>query len=68
MADQFGLTRQDRLDLAEYLLRRDIRSWKHLTEDQLGRLLDAFDGCEYITRLIVDGFSGRRDADQRVGA
>lgn len=65
-ADEFGLTREDRLDLAEYLLRRDVRSWKDLTEAQLGRLLDAFDGCGYINTLIVRGVGLRRsDADER---
>lgn len=63
-ADDCFLTRDDRIDLAEYLLRRDIRSWSDLTEDQLLRLLDAFEGHRLINQLIIDGVgrSGRREA------
>lgn len=54
-ARNFGLTRDDRIDLAEYLLRRDIQSWTELTEDQLSRVLDALDGCSYILHLVESG-------------
>lgn len=54
-ADEYGFTRQDRLDLAEYLLRRDVRSWKDLTEGQLSRILDAMDGYHLITELVTSG-------------
>lgn len=58
-ATERGLTRQDRIDLAEYLLRRDVRSWSELTEADLLRLLDAFEGQHLINELMV---SGRREA------
>lgn len=59
VAKKFDLTREDRLDLAEYLLRRDVQSWTNLTVSQLDRLLDALDGCEYILQLINSGGNGR---------
>lgn len=63
-ADDCFLTREDRIDLAEYLLRRDIRSWKELTEAQLLRILDAFEGHRLINQMILDGVgrSGRGQA------
>ncbi len=49
-----GLTRQERIDLAEYLLRRDVSSWKSLTEAEVGRLLDAFEGHALIAFLLSE--------------
>lgn len=54
-ADDCCFTRQDRIDLAQFLLRRDIHSWKELTEGQLSRILDAFEGHQLINQLIIDG-------------
>lgn len=50
-ADLYNMSRQDRLDLAEMLLRRDITSWSQLTEPQLRRVLDALEGYGLITHL-----------------
>jgi hypothetical protein len=43
-ADRYGLTRDDRIALAETLLWRDVTSWTQLSEEQLDRLLDALEG------------------------
>jgi len=51
-ADDLGLNRDERIALAEYLLRRDIQSWKDLTEEQVCRLLDACEGHALIETLI----------------
>lgn len=40
-----------RLELASYLLRRDILSWKNLEPEQIARLLDALEGYQLITQL-----------------
>lgn len=50
-AQELGLERGERLELACYLLRRDITSWKNLDEAQVLRLLDALEGYELITNL-----------------
>jgi hypothetical protein len=41
-----GMTRDERLELASYILRRDITTWKTLSDDQVWRLLDALEGHE----------------------
>jgi hypothetical protein len=50
-ARTYGLTRDDRLELAEILLRRDVASWKDLDENQLVRLLDALEGFALVNHL-----------------
>lgn len=51
-ADTFGMSRQERIDLSEILLRRDITSWQDLTDSQVDRLLDAFEGAALIIHLL----------------
>ena len=50
-ADQYDLTREERIEFAEYLLRRDVTSWKNLSDAQVCRLLDAFEGAELLMAL-----------------
>lgn len=52
-ARSLGLTDAERLDLSEVILRRDVPTWKDLTEHDAGRLIDAFDGYEKITWLLL---------------
>ena len=52
LAKQLRLTREDRLQLAEVLLWRDVPSWSALTDDEIGRLLDAFEGYALIAMLL----------------
>lgn len=51
-AKEIGLTRDERIDLSCYLLRRDITTWKTLDEDQICRLLDALEGWCLIEELV----------------
>ena len=51
-ADAFGLTRDERIGLAEMILRRDIGSWKNLTDAQVDRMLDALEGCALVMHLM----------------
>lgn len=51
VAKEIGLTDEERIALACFLLRRDITTWKRLTEEQEVRLLDACEGYELITEL-----------------
>lgn len=46
-----GLTDEERIDLAQFLLRRDITSWKQLSDEQVGRMLDACEGYQLIDEL-----------------
>lgn len=51
LAREHGLSREDRLDLASYMLRRDITTWRTLSDAQVSRLLDAFEGHELLAEL-----------------
>lgn len=53
LATECGLTRQDRIDLAEMLLKRDCVSWKSLSENEIGRLVDAMQGFAYVHFLLT---------------
>ena len=52
LAGEIGLTRDERLEIATYLLRRDITSWKQLDDDQRSRLLDALEGYQLVEVLL----------------
>lgn len=52
MADEIGLNRDERVELAQYLLRRDITSWKNLDAEQVLRLADALEGYQLISALL----------------
>lgn len=54
-AKHFKLSDDDRIEFAQYLLRRDITSWKQLDEDQVYRLLDAFEGHHLLSVLAEQG-------------
>ena len=51
--DDYGLDHQDRLTFSEYLLRRDVTTWKTLTDEEVLRLLDAFEGGHLLLELLV---------------
>lgn len=51
-AKEIGMTRDERIDLACFLLRRDITTWKTLDDDQICRLLDAMEGWVLIEELV----------------
>jgi len=51
-AQSWGLTRDDRISLAETLLWRDVDSWKSLTDAEVSRLLDALEGAALIQHLV----------------
>lgn len=52
VAKQIGLTRDERIELAEYILRRDITSYRQLDDSQVIRLLDALEGFELVVHLL----------------
>lgn len=58
LSREIGLTRAERIDLASYVLRRDVESWDALSEVQIVRILDALDGFVLVTAL----FSARAPA------
>ncbi len=51
----FGLTRDDRLDIATHLLRRDnISSYNDLTIDEVARMLDALEGAVLVAHICLN--------------
>ena len=52
VAREIGLTRGERIEVAQYLLRRDITSWKQLDEEQVARMLDGLEGYQLISTLL----------------
>lgn len=53
---EIGLNDEERLELACIILRRDITSYKDLTDEQVARLLDAAEGYEKIRYLLAIRF------------
>lgn len=52
VAREWGLTDEERYELSSFLLRRDVRSWKSLTDGQVSRLLDGFEVAELLMELM----------------
>lgn len=52
-AGALEMTRDERIEFAQFALRRDITSWKQLTDDQVLRLLDHFEGHHLLNELIA---------------
>lgn len=50
-ARRAGLSRTERLEIAEMLLKRDVTSFDRLNETELRRLCDAFEGHWLVTVL-----------------
>lgn len=53
LVKEIGLTREERIELAQFLLRRDITSWTQLDDEQNTRLLDALEGWQLIDALLA---------------
>lgn len=51
-ARELQLSKDDRIDLVQYFLRRDYTSWKGLSDQEVTRLLDAFEGYELISFIL----------------
>lgn len=52
VAQDLGLSREERHAFASYLLRRDVETWRSLSEAQIERLLDAMEGIELYCELV----------------
>ena len=50
-ANELTLDRADRLELAQMVLYKDVRTWKDLSEGDLCRVNDALSGYVYVTVL-----------------
>lgn len=61
-AKRIGLTRGDRLDLAEYVLRRDVASWSSFSVAEVDRMLDTLEGFALVYWLLT----GRPDTGLQV--
>lgn len=53
MSREQEMTRDERMEFASYLLRRDITTWKTLDDGQVWRLLDALEGHELRSHQIA---------------
>lgn len=51
LASMLELTRDDRLELASYLLGRDIDSWRILADEDWRRVVDALHGYLLVRHL-----------------
>jgi len=60
LAKQLGMTREDRVQFAEVLLWKDVGSWKDLVDEDIQRLLDAFEGYALISYLRTQQEPPRR--------
>lgn len=60
VARELGLTDQERMEFASYMLRRDITTWKTLSDAQVWRLLDGLEGFEMLVELLRQRVPGDR--------
>lgn len=51
LCSEIGLDRDDRIDLAEIMLNRDVPSFLDLDESEVCRLLDALRGWAFVQHL-----------------
>lgn len=54
LAGRYNLTRQERLELAELILRRDVRSWAYLSDQDAARLVDVLEGYALLSHLLSE--------------
>lgn len=52
LAKQLGLSREERHELAEFILKRDVRSWNELSDSQMERLADGLNVTVCVATLI----------------
>lgn len=62
-AKEIGLDRQDRISLSNKVLEYDHDSWDHLSDTQLGRVVDAMQGFLLILYLLNHDDHGRVDVE-----
>lgn len=48
LADEFGLDPDERVEIAEMLLKKDVYSWSTLKEEDFQRLVDALEGARLL--------------------
>lgn len=53
LAKRYKLSRAERLELSAVLLWRDVESWNDLTDAEIVRVLDAFEGFALINHLMT---------------
>lgn len=60
MFKSFGINREARLELARQIVwRDDVTSFNDLSEDELGRVLDAMTGATLVAHLCLERRAGR---------
>jgi hypothetical protein len=53
LSKEMGLTRDERIDLSQMILRRDVTSWKQLDDAQVTRMLEALEGYLLVSALFL---------------
>lgn len=61
LADHLELSKDERIELSQVILRRDIVSWKGLDEEMINRMLDALEGAEKYREIVRQRFMRRTD-------
>jgi hypothetical protein len=52
LCDEVAFSRDERLELATYLLRRDVETYSDLNDAEVSRLLDAIEGFGLVSHLL----------------
>lgn len=63
-AGELGFDRQERIDLAQVILGRELTSWSHVTDEEADRLVDCFDGYDKITYILTSRFRQNNFKDE----
>ena len=60
IANEFSLTRGERIEVAAYVLGMEVESFSDLGPTELARVLDAFQGARYIATIKIEKRRGER--------
>lgn len=59
LANELLLDREDRLELAEVTVGREVTSWSELTWDEMSRVIDALNGYVHVRHLRLERARGQ---------
>lgn len=59
LANELLLDREDRLELAEVTVGRDITSWSELTWEEMSRVIDSLNGYVHVRHLRLERARGQ---------
>jgi len=53
LAKEIGLSKDERIEWTQYLLRRDLTTWAGLDDGQVSRLLDGLESYQLLRDLLA---------------